>query len=124
MTIMEAIARLDDLKFNTYPQELKIAWLSELDSKIKLNIIDTHEGYENATFSGYSADTPTDTVLLVPSPFDSIYLRWMEAQVDYHNEEYDKYNSSITMFNVAYGQFENHYNMHHMPLQRGRRFLF
>ena len=63
-------------------------------------------------------------MLLVGSPFEDIYLRWMEAQVDYCNKEFDLYNSSITMFNAALTQFENHYNMHHMPLSRGRRFLF
>jgi hypothetical protein len=124
MTIAEAIARLDNLKFNTYSQEQKISWLSELDGRIKLKIIDTHEGHEQISFSGYNQDTPKDTVLLVGSPFEDIYLRWMEAQVDYCNKEFDLYNSSITMFNAALTQLENHYNMHHMPLSRGRRFLF
>lgn len=123
MTIDQAIARLDDVKFNSWPRELKISWLSELDSKIFLQIIKTHEnGVEK--FSGYTENTSGDTVLLVPEPFDSVYLRWMEAQVDYLNGEYEKYNSSITMFNVAFAQFENYYHANHMPLSKGRRFLF
>lgn len=124
MTIIEAITRLDDLKFNTYSKEIKRSWLSALDMKIHQEIIQTHEGSDGSTFSGYTEKTPDSTVLLVPEPYDEIYLRWMEAQVDYHNGEFDKYNASIIMFNTALTQFSNRYNHLHRPIPRGRRFLF
>lgn len=124
MRINEAIHRLDSLKFNTYTQEDKIDWLSRLDNMVKQQIIDTHEGSESVSFSGYTADTPLDTVLLVPAPYDEIYLRWMEAQIDYHNGEYDKYNNAIIMFNTDFAAYQSHYNSTHKPVQRGRRFLF
>lgn len=124
MTIIEAITRLDALKFNTYQQDDKVQWLSRLDNMVKKQIIDTHEGAEDVSFSGYTADTPTDTILLVPAPYDEVYLRWMEAQIDYHNGEYDKYNNAILMFNTAFEAYQKHYNSAHKPVQRGRRFLF
>ena len=124
MTIMEAIGRLDALKFNTYTQADKIEWLSRLDSTIKKQIIDTHEGGEGISFNGYTEATPVDTVLLVPAPFDEVYLRWMEAQIDYHNGEYDKFNASIIMYNTAYEAFANYYKREHMPISRGNRFIF
>ena len=124
MTIIEAINRLDTLKFNTYTQDDKVAWLSRADAMVKKLIIDTHEGSEDVDFTGYDADTPLDTVLLVPSPFDEVYLRWMEAQIDYYNGEYDKYNNAIIMYNTAFEAFQSYYNRTHMPVQKGRRFLF
>ena len=124
MRINEAIKRLDSLKFNTYTQDDKIDWLSRLDNMVKKQIIDTHEGAESVSFTGYTADTPLDTVLLVPAPYDEVYLRWMEAQIDYHNGEYDKYNNAIIMFNTAFEAYQKHYNSAHKPVQRGRRFLF
>ena len=124
MKIIDAINRLDALKFNTYTQPEKIDWLSRLDSMVKNQIIDTHEGSEAVTFGGYTADTPSDTVLLVPAPYDEVYLRWMEAQIDYHNGEYDKYNNAILMFNTAFEAYAAYYNQNHMPVNRGRRFLF
>jgi hypothetical protein len=122
--IIDAISKLDDLKYNTYKQDDKVQWLSRLDSMVKKQVIDTHEGAEAVSFSGYTADTPTDTVLLVPAPYDEVYLRWMEAQIDYHNGEYDKYNNAIIMFNTAFEAYQKHYNSVHKPVQRGRRFLF
>jgi len=124
MTIIEAINRTDALKFNTYTQTDKIEWLSRLDSMVKRLIIDTHESAESTSFSGYTANTPLDTVLLVPAPYDEMYLRWLEAQIDYHNGEYDKYNNAIIMYNTTFEAYQSYYNGTHKPVQRGRRFLF
>ena len=114
MKIIEAINRIDSLKHNTYTQNDKVAWLSRLDSMVKSLIIDTHEG-DAVTFTGYDDKTDLNTELLVPAPFDEIYLRWLEAQIDYHNGEYDKYNNAILMYQTAYEGFQNHYNRTHMP---------
>lgn len=124
MTIIEAINRIDALIFNTYKQPDKIEWLSRLDSMVKRLIIDTHQGAESTSFSGYTVDTPLDTVLLVPAPYDEMYLRFLEAQIHYHNGEYDKYNNAIILYNTEFEAYQSYYNRTHMPVQRGRRFLF
>lgn len=124
MTIIEAINRSDALKSNIYPQEDKVDWLSRLDWMIKKQIIDTHQGADGVPFAGYDENTDLHTVLLVPTPYDEIYLRWLEAQIDYHNGEIEKYNVAITMFNTAYEGFERYYNRTHMPIASGSRFVF
>jgi hypothetical protein len=121
MTIIEAINRIDALKHNTYTQSDKVAWLSRLDAMVKKFIIDTHEGDE-VTFTGYDDETNTSTELLIPAPFDEAYLRWMEAQIDYYNGEYEKYNNSIDMFNTAYSEYQNWYNRNHKP--KGKKLKF
>ena len=123
MTIMEAIAQVDSLVRNTYSQKDKVIWLSRLDHIIKTQIIDAHEGAEQVRFTGYDDSTDTNTQLLVPAPFDEIYLRWMEAQIHYHNGEIDRYNIAITMYNTALDSFRDHYTRSHRPLA-GNRFLF
>ena len=124
MTIIEAINRSDALKSNIFPQEDKVDWLSRLDWMIKKQIIDTHQGADSVPFAGYDDNTDLHTVLLVPTPYDEIYLRWLEAQIDYHNGEIEKYNVAITMFNTAYEGFERYYNRTHMPIASGSRFVF
>lgn len=115
MKIIEAINNLDSLKHNTYSQSDKVAWLSRLDSMVKKMIIDTHEGGEDVVFTGYDETTDPETELLVPAPFDEVYLRWMEAQIDYSNGEYKKYNNAILMYHTAYEAYKNYYNRTHMP---------
>ena len=121
MKIIEAINRIDSLKHNTYSQGDKLEWLSRVDAMVKAHIIDTHEG-EEVTFHWYDDATDLNTELLVPAPYDEVYLRWMEAQIDYHNGEYDKYNNAIEMFHASYDSYQNHYNRTHMP--KGKKFKF
>ena len=122
MKIIEAIDQIDSLKHNTYSNADKIAWLSRLDSMVKRLIIDTHEGGDSVTFTGYNSHTDPETELLVPAPFDEIYLRWLEAQIDYANGEYGKYNNSILMYQTAYDGYANYYNRNHMP--KGSKYKF
>ena len=116
ISISEAIARIDSLKHNTYSALDKIEWLSRVDSMVKRLIVDTHEGADNVTFSGYDENTDVNTELLVPAPFDEVYLRWMEAQIDYHNGDYGKYNNAIQMYNTSFEAYRNYYNREHMPI--------
>ena len=118
MTIIEAINLIDASKPNTYGQVEKIRWLSNLDWTIKREIIDTHEGGESIVFNGYTEDTPLDTPLLAPAPYDELYVRWLEAQIDYANGEFNKYNASMSMHNTYMTSFINYYNSNNMPLQK------
>lgn len=123
MTIIELITDVDALHPNGYDQVFKIQWLSQLDGRIKQEIIDTHEGGEDIVFNGYDADTNPDTKLLVPRPYDEVYRYWLEAQIDYANGEYTKYNNSMSMFNSAYSAYERFYNRTHMPIGKSIKFF-
>ncbi len=123
MTINEAINKTDALKPNNFSIEDKIGWLSTLDYTVMREMIDTHEGGEDIVFEGYTEDTDLDTELLAPAPYDEMYLRWLEAQIDYANNEFGKYNNAITMFNTAYGAYNNYYNRTHMPKGKQRKYF-
>lgn len=116
MTLLGAISHIDMIKPNSYSQQDKLRWLSTLDGIVKREIIDTHTGGEEVSFSEYTDATPLTQDLLVPHPYDDVYIRWLEAQIDYANGEYGKYNNSITMYNVAYSNYEKYYNRTHMPI--------
>jgi hypothetical protein len=122
MTILEAINRVDTTKPNSYTQIEKVDWLSTLDGIIKNEIINTHEGGEAIVFEGYTPDTNLDTELLVPAPYDEIYIRWLEARIDYANGEYKKYNNSTMAYNTAFEKYSSYYNRINMPI--GKKFKF
>lgn len=124
MTILEAINRADTTKPNSYSRDEKIEWLSTLDGIIKKEIIDTHEGGEAIEFKGYTPDTSLDTVLLVPAPYDDIYVRWLESRIDYANGEYGKYNNSAMAYNSAFEAYSRYYNRINMPKHTTKRFIF
>lgn len=123
MTILECISRVDLAKPNTYSQEEKVRWLSTIDGLIKKGIIDRHEGRECVSFNGYDKNTPLTTKLLVPEPYDELYLFGLAARMDYWNGENDKYNDSIEMYNSVYLEYAKEYTSQHRPIS-GKRFIF
>jgi hypothetical protein len=124
MTIAEVISKVDALKPNTYTQEDKVEWLSTLDSRVMTQIIDAHEGGPDIHFYGYDGPIDQETELLVPAPYDEMYLRWLEAMIDYHNSDDDRYNNAIMLFNNAYEGYKKYYTRTHMPKSGGKRFIF
>ena len=123
MKIIEAINQIDSQKPNTYSYAEKLSWLSRLDSMVKRLIIDTHEGGDDVSFTGYDGSTDQDTEMLVPAPFDEMYIRWLEAQIDYANEEYDRYNNAVLMYQAAYDGFSAWYNRNHMPISKSIQYF-
>lgn len=119
MTILEVINSVISLKPNAYPPEQMVTWLNQVERKIKQEIIDTHCGGPNAPELPYTIEDNSDTVLYAPAPYDMLYQRWLEAQIDYANAEYSKYNNSISMFNTEYQTFADWYNRTYRPKRSG-----
>lgn len=124
MTIAEVISKVDALKPNTYSIAEKVAWLTSLDARISTQIISEHDGGDNLWFGGYDSELDLETELLAHTPYDEMYLWWLEAMIDYHNNEDERYNNSIMMFNNDYESYKKHYTRTHMPKSAGSRFIF
>jgi hypothetical protein len=91
---------------------------------VKNKIINAHESQNPVYFYGYESDVDQETILLVPPPYDEMYLRWMEAQIDYYNSENARYNNSIMLFNGIYDDYKRYYTRTRMPVSKGNRFIF
>lgn len=115
MTIREAIDGVNNLQFNTYTDAEKINWLSRLDEHVALLVQDT--GSAEGTW--YTVDSDKDTLLLIPSPFDEIYIYWLMAQMSYANGEIDKYNNAIALYNAEYVAYEKWYHRNNRPKKLG-----
>lgn len=114
MTIIEAIERIDDLKPNAYSQSDKVRWLSTVDGMISRDNLEQYEQDDDfEPFQGYTDETPVDTELLVGFPYEDLYIYWLEAQIDYYNAEYVKYNNSILRFHDQFQTWQNWYNRNH-----------
>lgn len=116
MTIAEIITQVDSLRRNTYEQKEKIRWLSQLDQRVKSRIIDTHEGGTDVTFTGYNEDTDTEAVLLVPAPYDEMYLHYLIAQIEYFDQQEGRYNNANSLFESVWNDYASWYNRTHMPI--------
>ena len=117
MKIFEAISLVDEMRVNTYGDDEKIRWLSWLDGQLYATV---HLRHANPPeFHSYECES-MDTELLVPYPFDQMYIWWLQAQMDLASGEVDRYNDDISTFNDLQDAFIAGYKRSHMPVSAGR----
>lgn len=120
MTIMEAIMQSDATNPNAYSENQKIIWLSRVEAMVKNEVVDAHEGADQFPFSGFDESTDRETILIMKQPYDECYVHWLQAQVHYANDDFERYNCSILMFKSLFDDFKSHYKKNHTPKGSGR----
>lgn len=115
MTILEAITRADLIRPNELDPAVKLRWLSTLDGQIHAELLTTHEGGPE-TFRGYDGETELQTTeLLVPYPYDELYLRYLLMRVDLEHGELDRYNNEAAQFNRLWQSYAAGWCRSHAP---------
>lgn len=117
MTLQECINAIDSAKINKYTTAQKIEWLSFLEYTIINEVLKTHEGYngEYDDFNGYTEDDMGVT-LIITSPYESVYVDYLEMRIDEANGETSVYNASAAQYNAKLLEYKKWYNKTHMPL--------
>ena len=126
MTLQEALDMADEMQDNTMSTEMKIRFISEIEGKIHGEILMKHEHTEaEEECPTYDDETDTDdTELLVPAPYDMIYVYWLTSRYDYQNKEWDKFNNDRALFENAWEEFSDFWTREHMPLQQAGYYTF
>ena len=123
MTIEKALDLADQLKPNMMSRQVKIGFLNEIDQLIWNELVMTHEHTEEEeTKPEYDIDTDEGTELIVPTPYDMLYVYWLMARIDHLNQEIDKYNNDRALFDNAYEQASDMWTLTRMPIQKTREF--
>lgn len=108
MTIAEAVHQLDALRPNAYPLRQKLAWLSNLESMVKHLVLDAYEEKPGTQVPGFDEQGDLQQTLLIPAPFDSAYVHWLESRLHYANEDMELYNNAMALFRAVYEDFRAH----------------
>lgn len=114
-TIREIIARVDDVKINAFGEEVKMAWIAELDGKIALDVM--LMSIDDVQQLQYKHPDDLESTPLVKFPHDSLYDLWLGAKIDFANGEYSKYQNSMEMFNAHYGNYVRWFAQFYEPAQ-------
>ncbi len=113
MKLKEAIDRIDEMRPNTAPEEEKIRWLDTFDRTVRNEVIDAHDDAPETPFIGYNTESPYDTELLVPPPYDDVYIYLLESRIAYRLGEIGRYNNSAAMLQSVYDSFARDYHRRH-----------
>ncbi len=115
MTIREAIRQTDDIKPNSFTEQTKLKWLSDLEGRLALNTFLLAAAELRYFQYGYPGDM--DVELLVQPPHDNIYTAFLAAKIDEANGEYEKYQNSMAGYNALYGDFVRWFAAMYEPAQ-------
>lgn len=118
MKIREAIDKIDSLNPNQYTEEDKLRWLSILDATVVEDIFKTHErNIGEAPICHFDPYRPEemDKDLLVPFPYDELYISYLDMKICEANKETERYENAARTYNSFMQDYANHYNRTHMP---------
>ena len=104
-TLQQALSRIDAICPNAWDETAKLLWLNECESMIQTRIL----GTAPEQCITYDADTDRSTKLLVPAPFDRLYVYYVIAMCDYAAHETAHYADSMMLFNAALDEYAKWY---------------
>ena len=111
VTAGEILRRVEEHVPNSIAREEKLRWLSQAEGMIYREIL------------GDASELPAVgmlTMLTVESPYETLYERYVEAQLFYTLGEIERYNNAAAAWNGAYAAYKDYVNRNAAPEDRRR----
>ncbi len=116
MKIKEALDRTYALRPDSFGQEEKIAWLSELDHQLYREVFLTHENNTASPSAFPYSPCDTEKELMIPAPYDKVYISYLKAKIEEAYGEVDSYNNAAAMYHQQLGEFKRFWHRNNKPL--------
>ena len=120
MTVGELIERIIMLRGRQYDEDIMVGWLNEIEGQGVDDVVNRAEGYD-MVFKPLSYAQDTERQLTIPERFQDAYINYMLSKIDYHNQETERYNNDVVMYNSAYDAYAAWFRRTHKP-KRGAMF--
>ena len=89
-------------------------------SRVNRSLNYGNDGYD-MVFKPLSYAQDTERQLTIPERFQDVYINYMLSKIDYHNQETERYNNDVVMYNSAYDAYAAWFRRTHKP-KRGAMF--
>lgn len=99
MLISDAISNSKALTGQVVSNAVLVRWLSELDGKLAF------EFYRTDAWTPYDPTEDLGSEMLVPFPWDGLYVHHLAAQTYFANGEYDRYENERVMCESVLAEF-------------------
>lgn len=103
-TLKTIIERVEQEKPDAFTADVKARWLAELDGRIALDCFAMSPVEAQAVRYSWPQDEKKE--LLIRFPNEEIYALYLEAMIDFHNGEPDRYQNTMERFNQAFLGFK------------------
>jgi hypothetical protein len=106
MTVNDAISKVKDKKPNAYSEESLVDRLNDCEAMIQRELLLT----EPDEIVQYDWTQDMDKELILPRPYDAVYVTYIIMMIQYDQEEYTAYNNSNAMFQTQYSAAQGYFN--------------
>jgi len=106
MTVKEAIEKAKDRKPNAFPDEELIDWLNEFEARVQVELMQIAP---EAVVS-YDLADDAEKAMLLPKPFESMYVDYICMMIQFNQEEWTAYNNTSLMLNASFNEAQKYYN--------------
>lgn len=142
MTVAGIIQQYNAERPNSIDDELKVGWLRKVEQMIISEVITQHEHDLEDTselslnvvgsvlyiekagnLTEHIASFGMDTELLVPEPYDDLYLFYLDQRIAYNNNDSRRYNAAVTQYNNALLTYQQYFNRSYKAITANKRLL-
>lgn len=106
MTVNDAISKVKDRKPNAYSDESLVDWLNECEAMVQREIMLTVPD----EIIQYDYPNDLDKELILPRPYDALYVSYIKMMIEYTQEEYNAYNNTNVMYQTQYQAAQGYFN--------------
>ncbi len=106
MIVSETIEKVKERKPNAYEDHTLLEWLNEIEARVQRDLLDTAP---EGIFS-YSIERDMERELLLPKPYDVVYLHYIIAMIEFNQQEYEAYNNTVELLNSTFSAAQKYYN--------------
>ena len=117
MKLNDLIEKITDLRGQQYSTNMIMGWINEIEGQVVEEVINQAEGFDKV-FIPLDYQLDHDTELSIPDRFQDVYINYLLSKIDFHNEETERYNNDVIMYNSAYESFSAWFRRQHRAKQR------
>lgn len=116
MKLNDLIEKITALRGQQYSTHMIMGWVNEIEGQAVEEIINRAEGFD-IDFKPLDYQLDYDTELSIPDRFQDVYINYLLSKIDFHNEETERYNNDVIMYNSAYESFAAWFRRQHRVKQ-------
>lgn len=104
MKLKDMINQVIRLRGQQYDEDIMTGWINEIEAQAVEQVLNRAVGGVTE-FEPYEWKKDQEKELLIPQRFQDVYLNYVFSKIDFMNQETERYNNDISMFEASWQEF-------------------
>lgn len=102
MKVRNVLDQVNEVKPNSYSDSRLMDFLNEVESMIWVEIL----GNDPSNYTPLTLPDDNETDLIAEPPYSKVYGSYIQAMIDFQNEESISYQNNMSMFNSMWLEYK------------------